>query len=104
MGVQSKICGINSPEALGAALKGGARFIGFVFYPRSPRYVSPPLAAELTRMIPTGVRAVGLFVSPTDAVLDDIAGQVPLDYLQLHDDEPPERVTEIRRRFALPVI
>ena len=104
MPVQAKICGINSPEALEAALKGGARYVGFVFYPPSPRHVPPPLAAELIRMVPTGVRAVGLFVSPSDAVLDDVAGQVPLDFLQLHDDEPPERVRHIRARFALPVI
>ncbi len=104
MPVQAKICGVSTPEALEAALKGGARFVGFVFYPRSPRYLPPPLAAELARMLPTGVRAVGLFVSPTDAVLDDVAGQVPLDYLQLHDDEPPERLKHIRARFALPVI
>ncbi|MEI6559196.1 MAG: phosphoribosylanthranilate isomerase [Rhodospirillaceae bacterium] len=104
MPVQAKICGINSPEALTAALQGGARYLGFVFYPRSPRYVPPPLAAELIRMVPTGVRAVGLFVSPGDVLLDDIVGQVPLDYLQLHDDEPPGRVGEIKARFALPVI
>ncbi|MEI7606964.1 MAG: phosphoribosylanthranilate isomerase [Rhodospirillaceae bacterium] len=104
MPVQTKICGINSPDALEAAVKGGARYVGFVFYPPSPRYVPPPLAAELIRMVPTGVRAVGLFVSPSDAVLDDVAGQVPLDYLQLHDDEPPERTKHIRARFALPVI
>ena len=104
MPVQTKICGINSPEALEAALKGGARYVGFVFYPPSPRYLSPPLAAELIRMVPTGVRAVGLFVSPTDALLDDVSGQVPLDYLQLHDDEPPERLGHIRARFALPLI
>ena len=104
MPVQTKICGINSPDALEAAVKGGARYVGFVFYPPSPRYVTPPLAAELIRMVPTGVRAVGLFVSPSDAVLDDVAGQVPLDYLQLHDDEPPERTRHIRARFALPVI
>jgi phosphoribosylanthranilate isomerase len=104
MAVRVKICGIREPEALNAALAGGVRFVGFVFYPRSPRYVVPPLAAELARMVPTGVRTVGLFVSPTDAQLDDVIGQVPLDYLQLHDDEPPERVGQIRRRFALPVI
>ena len=104
MPVQTKICGINSPDALRAALDGGARYVGFVFYPPSPRFVPPPLAAELIRLVPTGVRAVGLFVSPTDAVLDDVAGQVPLDFLQLHDDDPPERTRHIRARFALPII
>ena len=104
MSVRVKICGINDAEPMRAALAGGARFVGFVFYPRSPRAVVPPLAAELARMVPTGVRVVGLFVSPTDALLDDVIGQVPLDYLQLHDDDPPERLMEIRKRFALPVI
>ena len=57
MSVQVKICGINHPDAATAALKGGARFIGLVFFERSPRHVAPPLAAELARMIPTGVRS-----------------------------------------------
>ncbi len=104
MGIQVKICGINTPEALAAALAGGVRFVGFVFYPPSPRRISAPLAAELARMVPTGVRTVGLFVKPTDAAIDEVVGQVALDALQLHDDEPPERVREIRTRFALPVI
>jgi len=104
MPIQVKICGINHPEALTAALAGGVRYVGFVFYPRSPRYVVPAMAAELARMVPTGVRTVGLFVSPSDAVLDDVVGQVPLDCLQLHDDDPPERLRAIRQRFALPVI
>jgi phosphoribosylanthranilate isomerase len=104
MSLKVKICGITDPEALAAALAGGVRFVGFVFYPRSPRRIAPPLAAELARMVPTGVRTVGLFVSPDDALLDDVVGQVPLDMLQLHDDEPPDRLRHIRRRFALPVI
>jgi phosphoribosylanthranilate isomerase len=104
MTVHTKICGLNDAEGLRAALEGGARYVGFVFYPPSPRCVSPSLAAELARMVPTGVRVVGLFVAPTDAQLDHVIGQVPLDYLQLHDDEPPERLVHIRRRFALPVI
>lgn len=104
MSVRVKICGINDAEALRAAVTGGARYVGFVFHPRSPRAVTPPLAAELARMVPTGVRTVGLFVSPTDALLDDVIGQVPLDTLQLHDDDPPERLAAIRKRFALPVI
>ncbi len=104
MSVQAKICGISEPAALSAALAGGVRYLGFVFYPRSPRSVVPALAAELARMVPTGVRTVGLFVSPDDALLDHVIGQVPLDFIQLHDDDSPERLVEIRRRFALPVI
>jgi phosphoribosylanthranilate isomerase len=104
MSLQVKICGINTPEALTAALEGGARYVGFVFYPRSPRAVTAALAADLARMVPTGVRTVGLFVAPTDPELELVTGYVPLDLLQLHDDTPPERVAEIRARHALPVM
>jgi len=104
MSVKVKICGITEPDALNAALAGGVRYVGFVFYPRSPRHIVPAMAAELARMVPTGVRTVGLFVSPNNAQLDDVVGQVPLDCLQLHDDDPPARLLEIRNRFALPVI
>lgn len=104
MAVQVKICGLNHPDALAAAVGGGARYVGFVFYPRSPRFVAPAQAAELARMVPTGVRVVGLLVDPDDAVLDAVAGAVPLDLLQLHGRESPDRVAEIRSRFALPVM
>ena len=62
MAVQVKICGIKTPEALSASVEAGARFIGFVFYPPSPRHVEIDIAFELVQMLPTGVRAVGLFV------------------------------------------
>lgn len=104
MSVHVKICGLTDPHALAAALAGRVRFVGFVFYPGSPRWLSPPLAADLARMVPTGVRTVGLFVNPDDAFLDAVVGQVPLDFLQLHDDQPPDRLRHIRQRFALPII
>ncbi len=104
MSVHVKICGLTDPNALATALAGRVRFVGFVFYPGSPRWLSPPLAADLARMVPTGVRTVGLFVNPDDAFLDAVVGQVPLDFLQLHDDQPPDRLRHIRQRFALPII
>jgi phosphoribosylanthranilate isomerase len=104
MSVQVKICGINHPDAATAALKGGARFIGLVFFERSPRHVAPPLAAELARMIPTGVRTVGLFVDPTNEYLEHVVSQVPLDLIQLHGDESPARVAEIKAAFSMPVM
>jgi phosphoribosylanthranilate isomerase len=102
--VKAKICGISTPETMQAALDAGARWVGLVFFPKSPRNVSIATAAELSRMVGTGTRVVGLFVDPTDQLLDDVTGQVPLDLIQLHGGETPERVAAIRARFNLPVM
>ncbi|MBJ7418116.1 MAG: N-(5'-phosphoribosyl)anthranilate isomerase, partial [Niveispirillum sp.] len=102
--VKAKICGISTPETMQAALDAGARWVGLVFFAKSPRNVSIATAAELSRMVGTGTRVVGLFVDPTDDFLDDVTGQVPLDLIQLHGGETPERVAAIRVRFNLPVM
>lgn len=104
MTVQVKICGISEPESLRVAIEGGVRWIGLVFYPPSPRYVAPAMAAELARMVPTGVRTVGLFVDADDAYLEHVVGQVPLDMLQLHGKETPTRVAAVKATHALPVM
>src|SRR5690606_16716674 len=67
--VDAKICGIRSAAARDAAAAGGAAFLGFVFYPRSPRAVTAAEAASLARHAPAGVRTVGVFVDPDDATL-----------------------------------
>ena len=102
--IDVKICGIRTPEALHAAAEAGARAVGFVFYPPSPRALTPDIAADLSRMLRTGVRAVGLFVDASDTEIGAVTGRVPLDLLQLHGDETPRRVAEIRGRFGLPVM
>lgn len=99
-----KICGVRTPEAIEVAAAAGARAVGLVFYPPSPRSVAPALAAELARRVPTGIQAVGLFVDATDEEIERIIISVPLDLLQLHGNESPARVAEIRRRFSLPVM
>ncbi len=104
MKLDVKICGIRTPEALAAAVAGGVRYVGLVFYPRSPRAVVPAVAGELARQAPTGVRTVGLFVDPEDALLETTLCQVPLDLIQLHGNETPDRVAEIRTGFGIPVI
>jgi phosphoribosylanthranilate isomerase len=104
MRLDVKICGIRTPEVIDAAVRHGARYIGLNFYPASPRSVEPQVAAELARRLPTGVRSVGLFVDPGDAMLDAIVPRVPLDMLQLHGRETPQRVREIRDRFGSPVM
>ncbi len=99
-----KICGLSEAKTLNAAIKAGARYIGFVLYPPSPRHVEIDTAKELALQIPTGVRAVGLFVDPTDEQLEQTLGKVQLDMIQLHGDEPPARVAEIKNRFHMPLM
>lgn len=104
MSVRAKICGLASAEALQAAIRGGARFVGFVFYPPSRRNVTPELAAALAALVPEGVTRVGLFVDPADALLEGVLERVPLDLLQLHGSESPRRVAEIKARFGMPAM
>lgn len=99
-----KICGLSEPVTLKAACKAGARFVGFVFHPASPRHLSFDTAATLAREVPTGIRAVALFVDPDDALLERILGGIPLDMIQLHGEETPARVAEIRAKFNMPVM
>ena len=104
MPLKSKICGINSSAALAAAAAGGADFVGFVFYPPSPRAVTPEQAAALVAEAPAGLGRVGLFVDADDRTIGTTLDAVPLDLLQLHGDETPERLTEIRRLSGLSLI
>src|SRR5690606_27271024 len=99
MAIESKICGVSDRAALAAAARGGAAWVGLVFYPLSPRAVTVEQAAVLAREAPAGVGRVGQFVDPDDALLGRVLAEVPLDLLQLHGDEPPQRVAEIRARW-----
>jgi phosphoribosylanthranilate isomerase len=99
-----KICGLSSRGALDAAVAGGARFVGFVFYPPSPRNLTPEAAGALARSVPAGVTKVGVFVDPDDGLLSAVLAAAPLDLLQLHGAESPERVAEIKRRFGVPTM
>jgi phosphoribosylanthranilate isomerase len=96
MSVQVKICGITTPEALDAAIEGEAAFVGFVFYPPSRRAIDPEAAAELVKKLPKHIKAGGLFVNPTDEALQKVLSKVPLDMIQLHGSETPERVASVR--------
>ena len=102
--LEVKICGLDRPESVAAAAAAGADYAGFVFYARSPRNLSPARAAELTGLVPEGVVRVGLFVDPSDEHIDGVLGAASLDLLQLHGDETPDRVGEIRERTRLPVM
>jgi phosphoribosylanthranilate isomerase len=104
MSVQVKICGISTPEAMTAAVEGGAAFVGLVFYPPSPRAVTPAQAAALAALVPPDVAKTGLLVDADDATIEGILKEVPLDLLQLHGGESPKRVAAVRARFGLPVM
>lgn len=104
MGVDVKICGLSDEAAVAAAVEGGAKFIGFVFFAKSPRHVSPARARALVRNVPKRVTRVGLVVDATDELLARIAATAGLDMLQLHGHETPERVADIRGRFGLAVM
>lgn len=82
-----KICGITREEDLAAAVAAGADALGFVFYPPSPRYVTPQRAAELVARVPAFVSRVGLFVNESDETIRAILARVPLELLQFHGDE-----------------
>lgn len=99
-----KICGLRDAAAVDAAVAGGAAYLGFVFFPKSPRNIAIPDAAALAACVPPGVAKVALTVNADDAALDALTGAVPLDMLQLHGTESPERVAEVRARYGLPVM
>lgn len=102
MSIQVKICGVNTPDAMRWAAEAGADFVGFVFFPPSPRGVTPAEAVMISASLEGGPRRVGLFVDPDDALLEAAIG--PLDVIQLHGEESPARVAEIRARFGLEVM
>ncbi|GLQ04970.1 phosphoribosylanthranilate isomerase [Sneathiella chinensis] len=102
--VKTKICGLNDAAAVQAAATNGADYIGFVFFPPSPRAVTPEQAAQLARDVPDSVTIVGLFVDPDDDLIRAVLDGVPLGLIQLHGKETPERVQAIRERFGIPVM
>lgn len=103
MPVDAKICGITRPDAMAAARDHGAAFVGLVFYPRSPRYVAPKDAAALAALRGSAA-AVAVTVDLPDMQLAAILDSVPIDLIQLHGGETPERVAAVRERFGVPVM
>jgi phosphoribosylanthranilate isomerase len=104
MPVEVKICGIRDAENLDAAIAAGADLIGFVFFPPSPRAVTPAQAGALSARHAGGPIRVGLFVDPTDDELAATLAEAPLGLIQLQGEETPARAAAIRARFGVPVI
>ena len=99
-----KICGLRRPQDVAAVAAAGAAYAGFVFFARSPRNLTLAAARDLALLVPPGLMKVALVVDASDSTLDAIIEAVPLDMLQLHGAETPERVAEIRARYGLPVM
>ena len=99
-----KICGLTDPAAVAAAADAGAAYFGFVFFPKSPRHLTPAEARSLAAGAPPGRATVALTVDADDAMLDAILAEVPIDILQLHGSETAARVAEVRARTGLPVM
>lgn len=102
--IKVKICGLSERSHVQSAVEAGAAYVGFNFFPKSPRYANYEKAADLALLVPPGVAKVGLTVNADDATLDQLVTRVPLDMLQLHGAESPERVSEVKARFGLPVM
>ena len=104
MATKIKFCGITREEDVAGAADAGAAYLGFNFFPKSPRFVSPERAGELAALAPQGMTRVALVVDPTDALLDEITSAAPMDMIQLHGSETVERVSEVKARYGLPVM
>ncbi|HEY1857457.1 phosphoribosylanthranilate isomerase [Acidocella sp.] len=100
-GASVKICGINSAASFDAVVEAGADFLGFVFFPPSPRYVTPAQAAALSVRHLSGPQRVGLFVKPSAADIEAVLSEVKLDILQIH--APPAEAAALKRQFGLPL-
>jgi len=102
--IRVKICGLKTEADVAAVAASGAAYMGLVFFAKSPRNLTIPEARLLALAAPVGLAKVALTVNADDAALDAIVEAMPLDMLQLHGAEPPERVAEVRARYGLPVM
>ncbi|MEM6895986.1 MAG: phosphoribosylanthranilate isomerase [Pseudomonadota bacterium] len=104
MSVKIKFCGLKRPEDVRASAEVGAAYAGFNFFPKSPRYVTPEDARSLVRLTPRKMTKVALVVDADDSELDAVLGVAEMDMVQLHGHETPERVSEVKARYGLPVM
>ncbi|HEX4096037.1 MAG TPA: phosphoribosylanthranilate isomerase, partial [Caulobacteraceae bacterium] len=100
----AKICGLSTPEAVAAALDGGAAHLGFMFFAKSPRDVAPEVAARLAAPARGPAEIVAVTVDPDDAELDRIMAHLKPDLIQLHGKETPQRAAAIAQRTGAGVI
>jgi phosphoribosylanthranilate isomerase len=101
---KAKICGLSTPDAVTAALDGGAAFLGFIFFEKSPRDVTPDAAARLVASVRGAARTVAVTVDPDDALIDRLMATMKPDLIQVHGRETPGRVRQIAGRAGVGVI
>jgi phosphoribosylanthranilate isomerase len=104
MSIAAKICGLSTEASVAAAVAGGAAYLGFVFYPPSPRAVTAERAASVSAAVPEGIARVGLFVDADDDAIAAVLARAPIDLMQFHGGESPERVADAKTRFGRPVM
>jgi phosphoribosylanthranilate isomerase len=105
MTVAAKICGLSSEAAVAAAVAGGAAYVGFVFYPPSPRSIDPARCGALCALVPPAVKRVALFVDADDPTIAAVLDAAPtVDILQFHGGESAARVAEAKRSFGREVM
>src|SRR5688500_4984521 len=105
MTVKAKICGVTTPEAVRAALDGGAAYLGFMFFPKSPRNIAPDAAGRLAPPARAkGVKIVAVLVDPSDNELDAIVAGLSPDLIQLHGKEAPARVRAVAQRSGCGIV
>ena len=102
--VRVKICGLSSRSTVLAAVEARADYLGFVFFPKSPRFVTPQQCSALTKNIPKSVTKVALVVDPDDVLLESILAYTSVDMIQLQGHETPERVEEVKQRTGLSIM
>ena len=102
--IRVKICGLRRLDDVAAVAAAGAAYAGFVFFAKSPRHLTVAAARPLLLAVPEGLAKVALTVDADDEALDAIVAALPIDMLQLHGHESPERVAQVRARYGLPVM
>ena len=102
--IDVKICGLTTESSVLQSVECGARYVGFVFYKKSPRYVDINRVQQLSELVTANVKKVGLFVNPTIRELEKYTVKVSLDYIQLHGNEAPDYIKQIKASFGIPII
>lgn len=97
-----KICGLKTAEAVNASAQAGADFLGFVFFPKSPRNITPEDAASISKDV--SAKKVAVVVNPDNDLLQHIYSTLKPDYFQLHGSESAARAVAIRETFQTPII
>src|SRR5690606_28042338 len=98
-----KICGLSTPDTVGAAVRAGASHLGFVHFPKSPRHVEAEQIRALAALVPPHVGRVAVVADPADETIAALVATNALTALQLHGKETPERAAAVRARFGIPV-